>query len=555
MTGGTRRWGILASVLFATAFLAASLAQGAVALNSKALSPAYRNLTVAQADGTLSQKEAVLLKARLLFAPDTIPADSPYKLAAGESLVYEKCGASFYKEVHMVYDQLAPAEKSWLASLSPDLQAIMTARGRGPAPTEAGALPVYADLDKTVTGANCIVHYTLTGGNACANATYAQLVKTYVDAAVKAEVKYFRKAFTEKAAVGDTKLHLYIIEQSALGEWVDVSQVVGQQRSGYIKIKRNIDTEYGAATWQLWLKTTCYHEYFHGVQSAYNYASDLWFLEGTAQWAELYFAKSTMGLADLYADANGIVKVPTYPIWYDAGMRKYSTSALVWYFTDKYGKAAFLKSYFEKSETGGNDAITLLTACVDDEGGTFTDEFKNFYVAMAANGIKSISKYMCKVGCVAEIADYGVAEGADVSVAQTGAQYLKFTPSDSDFHPGSLILTMTPSSGAPTGLMLVGGKAPALPMAAPRSFVAGFGLKAQEVLMVVVSTTYGGKALTWDKFKYSANVPYLRVSDISADSPITGGDSSQINITYDLLQTVPGVESFSAASASGSAAN
>lgn len=77
--------------------------------------------------GLISQKESVILQARLLFALDTIPKDSKYAPRPGEELT-DVCGTGFYKEVHQVFPQLTQDERVLLKSFSPDLKTLIETR-------------------------------------------------------------------------------------------------------------------------------------------------------------------------------------------------------------------------------------------------------------------------------------------------------------------------------------------------------------------------------------------------------------------------------------------
>jgi hypothetical protein len=78
--------------------------------------------------GEISLKEAVLLKAKLLFAPSLIPEGSKFAPKPGETLVQEDCLTGFYKDVHRVFPELSGEERKFLRSLSPDLEAIIRQR-------------------------------------------------------------------------------------------------------------------------------------------------------------------------------------------------------------------------------------------------------------------------------------------------------------------------------------------------------------------------------------------------------------------------------------------
>ncbi|NLF39651.1 hypothetical protein GX586_09415, partial [bacterium] len=264
----------------------------------------------AVARGDLALKDAVMMQARLRFAPERIAADEEYAPRDGEVPVFDPCGTAFYKDVHRVYEELSEGERDELSGYSPDLQAIMAARAAG-SPPGVTALPNFP-LEKQMTSVNCIVHYSLTNDHAVPNEGYATLVQIYTEMAIQGKMtrKHFRKAYTEGVSNGVGKLHVYIGIISGNGEWVDVSQMSGDKMAGYIKISSEIKANYPADKWQLKLKGVCHHEYFHGIQSAYNAWSTLWFLEATAVWAQYYYAKEDVSFPDYYNAAGSLFKQP-----------------------------------------------------------------------------------------------------------------------------------------------------------------------------------------------------------------------------------------------------
>ncbi|MFA6216604.1 MAG: hypothetical protein WDL87_03015 [Candidatus Omnitrophota bacterium] len=88
----------------------------------------YDRVQAAADRGEIKLKDAVILQAKLKFAPGAIAKDSPYAPLPGEKLVEEECGTGFYKQVHQVFPELNKAEKELLKSLSPDLKSIIETR-------------------------------------------------------------------------------------------------------------------------------------------------------------------------------------------------------------------------------------------------------------------------------------------------------------------------------------------------------------------------------------------------------------------------------------------
>ena len=78
--------------------------------------------------GEISLKEAVLLKAKLLFAPALIPEGSKYAPRPGEKTTPGEGLTGFYKDVHRVFSELNDEERKLLKSFSPDLEAIIRQR-------------------------------------------------------------------------------------------------------------------------------------------------------------------------------------------------------------------------------------------------------------------------------------------------------------------------------------------------------------------------------------------------------------------------------------------
>ena len=62
----------------------------------------------------------------------------------------------------------------------------------------------------------------------------------------------------------------------------------------------------------------------------------------------------------------------------------------------------------------------------------------------------------------------------------------------------------------------------------------------KQVALIVTDTNYTTKDTALRGYEYTAIVPYVVVTDVTAVSPIESGDSSPIDIYYDLTGTVPG---------------
>jgi hypothetical protein len=106
-------------LVFGALVLSATAAQ-----ENTAMTP-YDRVEQARAKGQLSDVEALMLKAKLLFAPQAIPKDSPFAPQAGETAVPRDCLTGFYKEVHQVKRLLNRDDREFLKSINIDLKLIL----------------------------------------------------------------------------------------------------------------------------------------------------------------------------------------------------------------------------------------------------------------------------------------------------------------------------------------------------------------------------------------------------------------------------------------------
>jgi hypothetical protein len=510
----------------------------------------FDRVSSAQDYNEITLKEAVFLKARLLFAPHTIRSDNPFSVQAGEVPVHEPYMMGFYKDVHQVFDQLTQEEIAFLKSLSPDLKGIMVIREHersGIVGSSMGsALPDYPDLDQTEEGRNCIVHYTLTGANAAPDKTYVELVRLYMDKAIESDMtKHFTTAYAEGYPDFKGKLHVYLIDIGANGEWMDRSIVSGKKRAGCIKFGTKMKDS-NPDGWQLHMKAVCFHEYFHGIQSAYNSTSGVWFMEATAVWAECYYGGMWNRLETIYKDADSIFNKPNYMLWLNLNGRGYSASALVFFLSDKFGAHNFIKSWMLNWETE-DDCIKTLQQALTAKNTAFEEEYIYYLASLYAKSIKSIKKYMPDVKIETMHNTYGLDRTAG-TVFLTGANFYAFDP-QAGAQPGTFIATFTPyATGMPKGVLVTKkGKKVGVPMAflphisgSPTAYVKDFGKATKKIVLIVTDTTYTTKDETPRSYDYTAIVPNITIRQVTAESPIYSGDSSQLNIHYDLTGIFPG---------------
>jgi hypothetical protein len=83
----------------------------------------YDRIVSAQHMGEISSKESVMVRAKLLFAPNLLHG-TRFAPREGERQISDSL-TGFYKDVHRVFPQLSYEEKQLLSSFNPDLRAII----------------------------------------------------------------------------------------------------------------------------------------------------------------------------------------------------------------------------------------------------------------------------------------------------------------------------------------------------------------------------------------------------------------------------------------------
>jgi hypothetical protein len=510
---------------------------------------AFNRVAKAYDHGEISLKEAVFLKAQLLFVPQTIEAHHPFSFQTGEVPAQEECLTGFYTDVHRVFDQLTVGEIVFLKSLSPDLKVIMTAREQERSgtidPSRTSALPDYPNLDQTEEGTDCIVHYTLTGTDAVPNKAYAELVTLYMDTAIKIMTKDFPTAYAEGYADFKGKMHVYILllAEGINGAAVPVSTVSGKKNAMYIKISNFLNIEY-RETWQLKLKGLCFHEYLHAIQLSYNAYADNWFLEAGAVWASCYYGADWTHVGEYYISTSSVFNKPNDILW-STDYRRYSTSALAFYLSDKFGGYNFIKAWMLNTETEDDKLKTLQQTLIAKDT-VFEEEYIYFLASLYGKSIKSIKKYMPDVKIEWTHDTYGREDFGVVHL--TGANFYVFNP-EAGAKAGTFIATFTAgATGAPKGVLVpMKGKKTGAPIAftphisgSPTAYVGKFGKAIKQIALIVTDATYSTKDTVLRDYDYTAIVPNIYIREVIAESPIYAGDVSYIDVHYDLTGTIPG---------------
>jgi len=96
---------------------AAATTAPAAGKDARAMTSAYDRVCKAQEAKRLSPKDAFILKARLSYAPASVPKDSEFSPRAGEPATREECGTGLLKELSQVFPKLSAEEKEQIQSL------------------------------------------------------------------------------------------------------------------------------------------------------------------------------------------------------------------------------------------------------------------------------------------------------------------------------------------------------------------------------------------------------------------------------------------------------
>jgi hypothetical protein len=503
---------------------------------------AYERVAEAQAGGKIRLEEAVLAKAALLFAPETLSLDSPFVPLAGEEPGSERCLTGFYKDVHRAFPRLTPEERDFLRGLEPSLASIMDTLGREASGMRSvKALPNYPDLDKKVVGDQCIVHYTDSqdSRNMILNADFPKKVKEAMDQAIAAMPPHFRKGIPE----GGGKMQVYVVRmpQGTFGETIAASRVDDKKRRVYIKITPGLYTR-GGADWEMFVRGTVFHEYHHAIQGAYNWTMSDWACECLSEWASCYYAKWWYSPGDAYTYDASIFNTPEWPLWYTSGNREYSTSALAFFLGHRYGGYRFMKSWMEFAEVNSDAIRAMNSLLVASHDSDFRKEYRPFLAALHTKAIPSIKAVMPPVRN-REILDFGI-DPQDNSVFQTGARYYLLKPK-AGAEGTTLIAQFAPKPGWLDKLeafLIVDNKEKLHPIRDKlnNGFVKQFGPRVKEVMMVATDARYRVEDVAARPYELAFSVPHAVIEGVEPEyGPIVEGQTFNIFVPMEISGVYP----------------
>jgi hypothetical protein len=497
--------------------------------------------------------EQVLAEVRWRFDPAVTTA--PAHVSPGEH-----CLRPLFTRVRSIAHELSAQDRGDVAVRN-GLRLAGHPAGDGATPgSYAGEseLPAMEQLELTLEGKECIVHYTLTGDDAAPDLAYVKAIQSAVDKAVKKLSKAYRRPYFEPDDGGVDKLHVFVAELDldpdlgdALAAVIDVQdapdQPGGKAQTVYATFDTGIRT-YATSingNWKKIIGATAFHEVMHCVQSAYSAFFSRWAVEGQAVWAELAHGKSKDGLAGYLDDGMSVVRMPELPLWHDS-IHQYSTAPLFHYLEFFLGKGSN-KSFLEESPDT-NDAVSILETTL--WLGDFV-LFSEFYPAYLANlyykSLKGISKALIPDMQPTEtgIATYGWKTTG--SVLPTGVRVYEFE-APSGLKTDLLFGRVQPDSGdsgsATPDAVLLHDKNKRLVLT-PYIWDDVDGFKGNDSgALLVTDWDYEFPTTDATSFETELFTPVFDVTHVETNSPSPFGDDVEVTFTYDLLGTPVDAEDF-----------
>jgi hypothetical protein len=509
--------------------------------------------------GKISRREAVILWAQLLFAPETAPRDSEFASRTGEAHTAEGLHSVLYCEFQRVYDILSQEDKAFLGDLDPNLRILIDEReGLWSHRTlEAPQLRLNA-LTETITTTNFVIHYT-SDPNSPDVIPYADYPR---DIGLQLEL-------AAKKMPGDFNGLKPIPKEGK--SLLDVLLRAGPNGNpgGYGYTQRN----FIAGTRKAWvwfemstkipsrsvMKGVCFHEYFHGMQFARNARLDPWVLEGTAVWAMCHYGEAWKELNGIFSKPDSLFRKPWLPLWYLSSDHLYSTSALFFHLADRYGQHKVISAVLEAAELE-NDGIKILKKILSDRGNSFPRWYREHLIALYCKTIPSLAALPASVlkptvWDVRKItpAKYGFGPYSQ-EISLTGAFFVEFRPPEApdpgkeDTRGENLILTFQPLVKHPQPYVLYFVKGQESPLQPPfklgdvpedepyKASLVGFRDQAEKAVMLITDTAYVNRDEKPRRFRMRGLLPYMKIKEVVCDPPVVHpGESMASIVTYDFL--------------------
>jgi hypothetical protein len=196
------------------------------------------------------------------------------------------------------------------------------------------------------------------------------------------ETHGFRLPLSDEGKGGSDALDAYLVDfaGNADGMWTSES-CDGKTGpcSGYFTMENDF-SGYGYSNVEAAVSILTSHELFHGVQAAYAQTDEVWFLEGTAVWAEHLFDpynEDFVWFCSAYLTDTGrpIYEPPSGPVPEFA----YATGLWWWFLADRYGDEAIVELMEGFADAPDQEGILAAMSAVEAaHGGTLAQDFTDF---------------------------------------------------------------------------------------------------------------------------------------------------------------------------------
>ncbi len=203
------------------------------------------------------------------------------------------------------------------------------------------------------------------------------------------ETAGFRLPLSDEGKGGSDALDAYLVDfgGDADGMWASECGGSSGACSGYFTMENDF-AGYGYSDLDEAVRVLTSHELFHGVQAAYAQSEAVWFLEGTATWAEhLYdpFNDDFIRFCSYYLDDAGrsLSEPPAGPVPAFA----YATALWWFHLAERHGESVMVEMMEAFAEHPDDDELLVaMTEIEAAHGSTLWDDFSEFSMRNLATG-------------------------------------------------------------------------------------------------------------------------------------------------------------------------
>ncbi len=405
-------------------------------------------------------------------------------------------------------------------------------------------------LTSTESTENVIVHYSTADGPNQTTQDVAKKVADAMETAVQRLFPEYRPAILPPDSGG--KLNVDIRDIGTADGGTDGFAIVGEAKkvASYINIHPQIVARAPGRglTVDEMIQVVCTHECMHAVQNAYNGSMSKWFKEAQAYWAECVFTGVTNGLERQLSTPNSISLNPALPLTALTANEEHeaSAAAFIHFLVEKRGTKT-VRRWLQATENN-DDAIAALQQVLGGKGKVFSGIYREFLVRLYQRKIrlKTVVKSPLATLPLPEVTEEPLitqlGENLTASVIPTGALFRRATPDARIPNKHLLARVEAADTGAPEMLVI---KNPSrnspLKAVTPKddyAVIDGF-KSAPDTLFILTDTTIAAEVANETSINGQIISPYINFKSVTADSPITEGETSKIRITYDLIGTPP----------------